>query len=57
MCTHDRAQLFGKLVADEFVLNRFGEIVDGAWRQVVGEAPAEFVLMPNHVHGIIWVQR
>jgi len=59
ICTQDRSPLFGKFVVDELVLNRLGGIVKDVWRRVVGPAqsPGEFVVMPNHVHSIIWIQR
>jgi len=57
MCTHEREPLFGRFVGDPLVLNRFGGIVEDVWHKVVGEGPGEFVVMPNHVHGVIWIQR
>jgi len=57
ICTHNRAPLFGRFAGDELVLNWFGEIVEEVWREIVGEAPGEFIVMPNHIHGIIWIQR
>jgi REP element-mobilizing transposase RayT len=32
-------------------------IVEDVWRRVVGSGrgPGEFVAMPNHVHGIVWI--
>ena len=34
-----------------------GSIVAQAWRDVVGtgRSPGDFVVMPNHVHGIVWI--
>jgi len=33
--------------------------VEDVWRRVVGpgRSPGEFVVMPNHVHGIVWISR
>ena len=56
ICAHAREPLFGRFVADDLVLNRFGDTFGDVWRNVVGEGPGEFVVMPNHVHGIIWIQ-
>jgi REP element-mobilizing transposase RayT len=50
ICTHERALLFED--------GRWREIAKSAWRAVVhvGDDPADvFIVMPNHVHGIIWL--
>lgn len=56
-CTHDREALFGEVIDEEMVVNDLGEIVQQAWddltthyRHVGLDA---FVVMPNHVHGIV----
>ncbi len=60
---HDRECLFGDVVDGVMRLNAFGEIVRDEWfrtavvRPYVMLAPDEFVVMPNHVHGIIWIVR
>ena len=59
--THDRECLFGEIVDGEMRLNEYGEIVRAEWfqtavvRPYVMLHPDEFVVMPNHVHGIIWI--
>jgi len=61
ICTHDRAGLFGEIVEGEMRLNEYGQIVRDEWfhtavvRPCVVLYPDEFVVMPNHVHGIIWI--
>ena len=49
ICTRDRDCLFG----DE----RFRAIAEDVWASVVGlsDQPGEFIVMPHHVHGIIWI--
>jgi putative transposase len=60
---HDRECLFGNVVDGVMQLNAFGEIVRDEWfrtavvRPYVMLDPDEFVVMPNHVHGIIWIVR
>jgi putative transposase len=60
---HDRECLFGDVVDGVMRLNAFGEIVRDEWfrtavvRPYVMLDPDEFVVMPNHVHGIIWIVR
>ena len=54
---HGRECLFGEVVDGNVKLNRFGEIVDHAWfdlpRHYRHVSLGAFVIMPNHVHGII----
>jgi REP element-mobilizing transposase RayT len=59
VCTHDRELLFGDIVDGVMRLSTFGDIVREEWMrtgklraQVVFDA---FVVMPNHVHGIIGI--
>jgi hypothetical protein len=53
--------LFGKIVENEMELNRRGEIVKEEWfasaniRNEIRLFPDEFVVMPNHLHGIVWI--
>jgi len=61
ICTHGRACLFGEVVDGEMRLSPWGEIVHEEWfrsadirREIVLHRD-EFVVMPNHVHGIIWI--
>jgi REP element-mobilizing transposase RayT len=57
MCTHERQCLFGGIVGEQMVLSQIGVIVEEEW-QKSAEIRAEIVLdewvvMPNHVHGIV----
>ncbi len=57
ICTHDRASLFGEIQDGEMHLNACGLAVMACWQEVPAHLDhAEidaFVVMPNHVHGII----
>jgi len=57
ICTQDRLHLFGEIVEDEMVLNVAGEMVNASWHHIMDDFPNvclhEFVIMPNHIHGII----
>src|SRR5215207_6311609 len=57
ICTDGRVCLFGEVVDGEMRLSRFGEIAAAAWQDLSnhhpGIVPDTFVVMPNHVHGII----
>ena len=61
VCTHERLCLFGAVVDGEMRLNEWGEIVQEEWfrsadiRWEIVLHRDEFVVMPNHVHGIIWI--
>ena len=61
ICTHQRTSLFGQVVDGEMAVNELGEIVRQEWfctaqvRPYVKLFADEFVVMPNHIHGIIWI--
>ncbi len=59
ICTQDREYVFGEIVKEKMRLNRTGEIVETVWRELLthyqGVQTDEFVIMPNHIHGIIWL--
>ena len=57
ICTHERMPLFGEIVDGVMTLNAAGNIVNEEWH-TTGQirhqiALHEFVIMPNHIHGII----
>lgn len=55
--THDREFLLGTVAGCEVQLNNCGEAVRHAWLELPQHYPCvcldEFVVMPNHVHGIV----
>jgi putative transposase len=57
VCTHNRVPLFGEIVDGEMQLNELGIVADEEWRKTehirAHIVLHEFVIMPNHVHGII----
>ena len=57
ICTHQREHLFGEIVDGVMQLNEFGQIAHEEWRKTAlirNEIELdEFVIMPNHFHGII----
>jgi REP element-mobilizing transposase RayT len=57
ICTRDRECLFGEIVDGEMRLNEMGQIITGCWDESPNHFPNvkldAFVVMPNHVHGII----
>jgi REP element-mobilizing transposase RayT len=57
ICTHDRACLFGDVVDGAMQLNEAGHIAEKCWMGMPDYFPHAaldtFVVMPNHIHGII----
>ncbi len=57
ICTHRREMLFGRVVNGVMQLNEYGRIVEWTWydlpNHVANITLDAFVVMPNHVHGII----
>lgn len=61
ICTHKRQNLFGDIVNGEMILNEYGKIAANSWQELARHFPhitlGEWVIMPNHVHGIIVIGR
>lgn len=57
ICTQDRACLFGDVADGEMQLNDAGRMIQSVWNEMPAFYPGvdtdEFVVMPNHVHGIV----
>jgi REP element-mobilizing transposase RayT len=57
ICTKDRECFFGEIVNGEMNLSKTGVIADLMWYEIKNHAKGvelgEFIVMPNHVHGII----
>ena len=55
--THDARHIFGELILGQMKLSGIGNIVSDCWRDVPNHFPgielSEFIVMPNHIHGII----
>jgi len=55
---HEHANIFGEIRNNELVLNHPGNIIQETWMHLPDFFPIrldEWVLMPNHLHGIIWI--
>ncbi len=54
---YQRECLFGEIVDGEMQLNEYGKIVQKWWNEIPNHFPnietIAFVIMPNHIHGII----
>jgi putative transposase len=57
ICAHDRERLFGDIVSGALQPNSYGRLVVEWWHTIPEHFPSaeldEFVLMPNHLHGIV----
>jgi len=57
ICSHERLCLFGSVVDGEMVSNDWGRIIQACWIEIPAHYPMVeldgFVVMPNHMHGII----
>ncbi len=57
LCTRDRKFLFGDIVNGAMCLNDAGRLIADAWKWLSIQYPYvmldEYVVMPNHLHGII----
>ena len=60
LVTHQRKMLFGEVVSGEMRLNALGEIAEKWWYDIPIHFPnvktGAFVVMPNHIHGIIIIE-
>ena len=68
ICTKNREHFFGEISArlsayrqGEMVLNKIGKMAQKFWMEIPNHFPFafldEFVVMPNHMHGIITIQK
>ena len=57
ICTQNRLHLFGRIVDGEMVLNDAGQMIQRIWHEIPRDFAHiqlhEFIIMPNHIHGII----
>jgi REP element-mobilizing transposase RayT len=55
----DRETLFGRIIAETVGLSEAGTLIWNVWDDLPQRFPRveldEFVVMPNHVHGILWL--
>ena len=60
ICIQNRECLLGEIVDGEVVLNDAGQMVEKVWTELpqryFGVDIDEFIIMPNHFHGIIILQ-
>ncbi len=58
ICAFQRKELFGDINHDEMFLNTLGLLAEKYWRSIPEHFPQvtvdTFIIMPNHVHGILF---
>ncbi len=61
ICTQDRACFFGTITDQKMTLNNSGQMAQNVWMQIPQQFPyvvlGDFVVMPNHVHGILEIDK
>ena len=61
ICSYKRKAIFGEIKNELMHLNDYGKIIDDCWFQISENNKNieldDFVLMPNHLHGIIRIVR
>ena len=59
ICTHHRVKWFGAMRCGKMCLNDTGRIISRRWQWLAGQYPYvvldAFAIMPNHIHGIIYI--
>ncbi|MBI3810731.1 MAG: transposase [Nitrospirae bacterium] len=57
ICTQNRECVFGEIQKAEMILNNAGRMVQNVWDELPVRYPGvqidSFIIMPNHIHGII----
>jgi REP element-mobilizing transposase RayT len=60
-CTHERTCLLGKISDGTVRLSEAGRVVAQVWQDLPAHYPNfsldEFVIMPNHLHGLLVIER
>jgi putative transposase len=60
VCIHNKKEIFGHIKNDVMILSKAGKIAQNKWLEIPEHhkyaEPKEFVIMPNHMHGIIQIK-
>jgi REP element-mobilizing transposase RayT len=61
ICSKNRKHYFGKIENNKMILSHTGVIVDMLWYEIInhhhGVELGDFVVMPNHIHGIVIIDK
>lgn len=60
VCTDNRIEFFGSIEGQKMILNNLGIIAEQFWKEIPNHYNNteldEFVIMPNHMHGILVIK-
>jgi len=60
ICTRNKERLFGEVHNNQVILSEIGKVVESCWLEIPQHYPQivlhAFVVMPNHIHGIIEIK-
>jgi len=61
ICTAHRINFFGEIINHEMILNDIGHLAFHFWNEIPAHFPfvhlGNFVIMPNHIHGILIINK
>ena len=61
ICTQNRKHFFGKIIEKQFIASEIGTLANKFWMEIPQHFPhvelGNFVVMPNHVHGILIIDK
>ena len=61
VCTQERKNILGKIVNEEMKLNKIGRIINQWWQKLpekfTNVSLGEYIIMPNHLHGIVVINK
>lgn len=61
ICTRQRESFFGKIILNQIIASKSGQLAERFWYEIPNQFPyvelAEFVIMPNHIHGILLLDK
>ena len=61
ICTHNREWFFGEIINQKMILSEIGQMAEKYWYEIPQHFPFvkldAFVVMPNHIHGIIIIDK
>ncbi len=60
ICTKNMISYFGEIFGNEIKLSETGKTAFGYWENIPSHYQNtnldEFIVMPNHIHGLIWLK-
>jgi REP element-mobilizing transposase RayT len=59
ICVHNKACFLGQIANGQMILNNAGNMIGRIWNEIPQYYPGvqidAFQIMPNHVHGVVWI--